>query len=90
LELVHIDICGPITLATPSGNRYFILLVDDISWFMWIKVLPSKDAAATAIKQYQAAAEAETGHKLRAFCSDRGGEFTSTQLAEHCGEHGVR
>jgi hypothetical protein len=64
LELAHGDICGPITLATPSGNRYFILLVDDASRFMWVKVLKSKDCAAEAIKQYQAAAEAQTGHKF--------------------------
>ncbi|KAG8081180.1 hypothetical protein GUJ93_ZPchr0007g4424 [Zizania palustris] len=26
LELVHGDICGPITLTTLGGNRYFLLL----------------------------------------------------------------
>ena len=31
LRLLHGDICGPITPATPSGNRYFLLLVDDYS-----------------------------------------------------------
>jgi hypothetical protein len=34
LELVHEDLCLPITPATPSGNRYFLLLVDDYSRFM--------------------------------------------------------
>ena len=29
LDLVHGDLCGPITLATHSGRKYFILLVDD-------------------------------------------------------------
>jgi hypothetical protein len=31
LELVHGDICGPISPVTPSGNRYFLLLIDDYS-----------------------------------------------------------
>jgi hypothetical protein len=70
LELIHGDICGPISPMTPSGNWYFILLVDDVSWFMWVKVLATKDQATYAIKQYQAAAEAEIGRKLRAFRSD--------------------
>jgi hypothetical protein len=90
LELVHGDICGPTSLSTPSGNRYFILLVDDASRFMWIKVLAIKDAAFATIKKYQAAAEAETGRKLRVFRSDRGGEFNSGEFAKHCAEHGVR
>jgi hypothetical protein len=38
LELVHGDICGPISPTTPSGNRYFILFVDDASRFLWLKV----------------------------------------------------
>jgi len=31
LELVHGDLCGPMTLATPRGRRFFLLLVDDVS-----------------------------------------------------------
>jgi hypothetical protein len=90
LELVHGDICGPISPSTPRGNQYFILLVDDVSQFMWVKMLQSKDQATDAIKQYQATTKVEIGRRLRAFCSDRGREFTSAEFAEHCAEHGVR
>jgi hypothetical protein len=76
LELVHGDLCGPITLPTPRGNRYFLLLIDNNNRYMWLRTLRSKDQAAVAIKQFQQVAEAETGRKLRAFRSDRGGEFT--------------
>jgi hypothetical protein len=34
LDLVHGDLCGPITPATPGGRRYFLLLVDDQSRHM--------------------------------------------------------
>jgi hypothetical protein len=34
-------------------------------------------------------AEVQTERKLRAFRSNRGGEFTSTDFTEHCIEHGV-
>ena len=36
LELVHGDLCGPITPATPGGRKYFIFLVDDYSRYMWL------------------------------------------------------
>jgi hypothetical protein len=39
MELVHGDLCGPITPATPSGSRYFILLIDNCSRFMWVRTL---------------------------------------------------
>jgi hypothetical protein len=34
LELVHGDLCGPVTPATPGGKRYFFLLVNDVSRYM--------------------------------------------------------
>jgi hypothetical protein len=64
LELVHGDLCGLVTPATPGGRRYFLLLVDDLSRYMWVMVLGSKGGAANAIKRVQVAAEAECGRKL--------------------------
>jgi hypothetical protein len=90
LKLIHGDLCGPISPATPSDSRYFVLLIDDHSRFLWLCTLWSKDQVADAIKLYQQMAEAETGHKLRAFRSDHGGEFTSNDFAKHYIEHVVR
>jgi transposase InsO family protein len=84
LELVHGDLCGPIEPATPAGNRYFLLLVDDMSRYMWLTLIRSKDEAANAIKHFQAHAEVESGRKLRALRTDRGGEFTSIEFGEYC------
>lgn len=61
--LVHGDLCGPVTPATPGGQGFFLLLVDDASRFMWV-VLLTKGAVADAIRQVQAAAE-ESGRKLQ-------------------------
>ena len=90
LELVHGDLCGPITPATPGGRRYILLLVDDYSRFMWVLLLASKDEAERAIVKQQAAAEVECGHKLRVLRTDRGGEFTSATFYKHCDEKGVQ
>ena len=87
---MHGDICGPITPATPSGNRYFLLLVDDFSRFMWVSLLPSKDAATTAIKRIQAAAERKTGKKMVTLRTDRGGEFAAMDFVDYCAQLGVR
>jgi hypothetical protein len=42
LELVYGDLCGPVTPATPKGRRYFLLLIDDLSRYMWVVVLGCK------------------------------------------------
>lgn len=43
LELIHGDMCGPISPTTNSEYRYFFLLVDDFRRYMWVYFLRSKD-----------------------------------------------
>jgi hypothetical protein len=50
LELVHGDLCGPIKLATSGGKTMFLLMVDDMSCYMWLILLSAKSDAARMIK----------------------------------------
>jgi hypothetical protein len=89
LKLVHGDLCSSISPAMPRSNKYFLLLVDDLSRYMWVAVIPSKDRAAAAIKGIQAQAESESGLKLKALRTDRRGEFTVTEFTDYCAVEGV-
>lgn len=75
LELVHGDLCGPITPETLAGNQHFLLLVHDCSRHMWVVMLKKNDQSLDAFKKIKARIEVETNIKLKAFRSDRGGEF---------------
>jgi transposase InsO family protein len=90
LELVPGGLCGPVTPAAPGGRRYFLLLVDGLSRYMWVVVLNSKGEAADTIRRVQATAEAECGRKLRVLHTDNGGEFTTAELALYCANEGVQ
>ncbi|BBN09932.1 hypothetical protein MPTK1_4g23840 [Marchantia polymorpha subsp. ruderalis] len=90
LELVHADLCGPISPATLGGKKFFLLMVDDHSRFMWVVLLASKDGAAASIQRFKATAELESKHPLRTFRTYRGAEFTSIALGEFFAEHGVQ
>ena len=90
LELVHGNICGPITPATNGGRRYFLVLVDDCSRYMWLQLLTSKDEAAAVIKKFKMRTEAESGKKLRVLRTDHDGEFTSVEFAAYCADQGVK
>nr|AAP51910.2 retrotransposon protein, putative, Ty1-copia subclass [Oryza sativa Japonica Group] len=82
LDLVHGYLCGPILPAMLGGNHYFLLLVDDVSRYIWLTLLASKDQAPAAIKRFQAAAELESGCKLKVLRTDRGEETASFKEAE--------
>jgi hypothetical protein len=90
LELVHGDLCGPITSVTPTGKKYFFLLVDDVSRYMWLTLLGTKDEAMNAFMAFQSRAEAEAGRKLGTLRTDRGDEFTARNFLDHCSKHSVQ
>jgi hypothetical protein len=78
------------TLATPRGQCFFLLLVNDMSRYMWAVLLDTKAAAMDVIKRHQAAAEKECGYKLRVLCTDNGGEFTVTEFMVYCTNEGIQ
>jgi hypothetical protein len=43
LDLIHIDVCGPMTVASLSGYLYYVLFIDDHSRKTWIYLLKTKD-----------------------------------------------
>ena len=75
--------------ATNGDRRYFLLLMDDCSRYMWSQLLTSKDEAAEAIKKFKACAETKSGKKLRVLRTDRNSEFTSVEFAAYCADQGV-
>lgn len=89
LELIHGDLCGPISPPTAGENRYFLLLVDDFSRVMWTYMLKSKDEAFGAFKKFKTFVEKESGDKIKTFRTDRGGEFMSKNFVEFCHEAGI-
>ena len=83
LELVHGDLCGPITPATNGGRRYFLLRMDDCSRYMWLQLLMSKDKVAEVIKKCKARAKIESSKKLRVLRTVHSGEFTLVEFTAY-------
>jgi hypothetical protein len=90
LKLEHRDMCGPVTPATLEGRRYFLLLVDDLSRYMWVTVLSSKGEAADASRRAQATAKAECGRKLFMLRTDNSDEFTTSSVLRLNSRHTAR
>jgi hypothetical protein len=89
LELIHGDLYGPVKPATPGGRRYFLLLVNDATRYMWVVLLTAKLEASSVIKRIQAATEKECGRKLRVLRTDNRGEFTAAEFTAYCVDEGI-
>jgi transposase InsO family protein len=90
LKLVHGDLCGLVTPATPGGRCYFLLLVDNLFHYMWVVVFGRKGEAVDSIRHAQAAAKAECGRKLCMLHTDNDGEFTAAEFASYYADEGVQ
>ncbi|GKA01230.1 retrovirus-related pol polyprotein from transposon TNT 1-94 [Tanacetum coccineum] len=43
LQLLHMDLCGPIRVESINGKKYVLVIVDDYSRYTWTHFLRSKD-----------------------------------------------
>lgn len=43
LELLHMDLCGPIRVLSRGGKKSILVVVDDFSRYTWVKFLRTKD-----------------------------------------------
>ncbi|KAJ0737299.1 putative RNA-directed DNA polymerase [Helianthus annuus] len=90
LQLVHTDICGPITPKSMSSKRYVLVFIDDFSRKTWVYCLATKGEAFEYFKKFKALVENETGHYVKCLRSDRGGEFTSQEFNIFCEKEGIQ
>eukprot|EP00795_Rhopilema_esculentum_P009995 gene9995-18622_t len=80
LELVHVDLAGPIEPADRNGFRYVMSIVDDYSSLIMVYFLKGKNDAIHAMEKFLADV-AVYGTVKRMRC-DNGGEFTSVKFKQ--------
>jgi len=89
LELVHTDVCGPMSIESLGGSRYFLLFTDDYSRMSWVYFLKFKSEVFENFRKFKALVEKQSGCSLKALHSDRGGEFTSKEFDDFCEKNGI-
>ncbi|TXG67975.1 hypothetical protein EZV62_009250 [Acer yangbiense] len=77
LQLIHADICGPITPISNSKKRYSLCFIDDYSRKAWVYFLIEKSEAFQSFKYF-------TGQFIKCLRTDRGGEFNYVEFNEFC------
>nr|GEV99026.1 retrovirus-related Pol polyprotein from transposon TNT 1-94 [Tanacetum cinerariifolium] len=50
LNLLHMDLCGPMRAASINGKKYILVIVDDYSRYTWTLFLSSKDGTPEVLK----------------------------------------
>jgi hypothetical protein len=90
LDIVHSEVCTP--MSTPLFNRYiyYVSFIDDYSCKTWIYFLKSKGELFGKFKEFKALVENLTERKITTLRSNKGGEFTSNEFSYLCKEVGIK
>nr|GEV84258.1 copia protein [Tanacetum cinerariifolium] len=80
LELLHMDLCEPMRVASINGKKYILLIVDDYSRYTWVYFLHSKDETPEIIKKFIAQAQLNYKAKVCKICTNNGTEFKNATL----------
>ncbi|GKC13189.1 retrovirus-related pol polyprotein from transposon TNT 1-94, partial [Tanacetum coccineum] len=82
LYLLHMDLCGPMRVASINGKRCILVIVDDYSRFTWVRFLRTKYEAPEAIIKCIKNIQVRLNAIVRNVRTDNGTEFVNQTLRE--------
>jgi transposase InsO family protein len=80
LELLHMDLFGPISYISIGGSKYYLVIVDDYSRFTWVFFLQEKSQTQETLKRFLRQAQNEFRLSIKKIRSDNGMEFKNSQI----------
>jgi len=87
---IHSDICGPFSVPTPGGSRYFISAIDEYSRRAEIRFLKTRDQAPKALLDMMTLAERQYDTRTKVIQTDNAGELTSHWFEDGLAKLGVK
>ncbi|KAL5549566.1 hypothetical protein UlMin_004797 [Ulmus minor] len=89
LELLHIDLMGPMQNISLGGKKYIFVCVDDFSRFTWVGFLKEKSEAFDIFKTLIIKIQVEKNDRIVRLRSDHGKEFENTLFDDFCAANGI-
>ncbi|GJX58951.1 putative ribonuclease H-like domain-containing protein [Tanacetum coccineum] len=90
LQLLHMDLFGPVSMKSINKKSYCLVVSDDFSRFSWVFFLATKDETPKILKNFITGIENQTDHKVKTIKCDNGTEFKNRIMNEFCEMKGIR
>nr|GEU93867.1 retrovirus-related Pol polyprotein from transposon TNT 1-94 [Tanacetum cinerariifolium] len=89
LNLLHMDLCGLMRVASINGKKYIMVIVDDYSRYTWTLFLCSKDETPKVLKEFLTMIQRNLQALVIIVRTDRGTEFLNKTLHAFSKEDGI-
>ena len=88
-ESFHSDVCGPMSVESLGGARYFITFIDDASGYRYVLFARSKAQVPEKFREFAKSVETKFEHPLKVFRSDNGTEYVNEDLSQYFKKKGI-
>ncbi|KAI3772604.1 hypothetical protein L6452_03794 [Arctium lappa] len=89
LELIHMDLCGPMRVQSINHKKYVLVMVDDFSRYTWIRFLRSKDETPELIISLLKSIQVSLNQVVQTIRTDNGTEFKNQMLTGYLTSVGI-
>ncbi|GJT33050.1 putative ribonuclease H-like domain-containing protein [Tanacetum coccineum] len=90
LELLHMDLFGPVSVESINKKRYCLVVTDDFSRFSWVFFLATKDETSEILCNLIIGLENQLNHNVKIIRCDNGTEFKNHAMNEFCAKKGIK
>ena len=89
LDMIHMDLCGPMRVQSINVKKYILVLVDEFSRYMWVEFLRAKSDAADSIIVFIKRIQVLLERRVKKLRSDNGTEFKNAKLSTFLKDVGI-
>nr|GEW77647.1 hypothetical protein [Tanacetum cinerariifolium] len=89
LQLLHMDLCGPMRVASINGKKYVLVIVDDYSRYTWTHFLRSKDETPEILIDFLRLVQRGLHAQVRIVRTGKGTEFLNKTLHAYFDSEGI-
>ncbi|GKA65402.1 ribonuclease H-like domain-containing protein [Tanacetum coccineum] len=82
LQLLHMDLFGPVSVRSINRKSYCLVVTDDFSRFSWVFFLATKDETPEILKNFITGTQNQSDDKVKTIKSDNGTEFKNRIMNE--------
>nr|GEV35961.1 hypothetical protein [Tanacetum cinerariifolium] len=89
LNLLYMDLCGPMWVASINGKKYILVIVDDYLRYIWTLFLRSKAETPEVLKEFLTMIQRNLQASVITVRTDKGTEFLNKTLNAFFKEEGI-
>ncbi|GKA60389.1 retrovirus-related pol polyprotein from transposon TNT 1-94 [Tanacetum coccineum] len=90
LQLLHMDLCGPMRVESINGKKYVLVIVDNYSRYTWTHFLRSIDETPEVLIDFLKLVQRGLHAQVRTVRTDKGTEFLNKTLHAYFTQEGIR